>query len=59
MEGRNDTLSRRNSMFKGKEEGGSMGHSRNCRLLKWLGYRASFGEVIWLVRLVRARIYRP
>lgn len=56
MEGRNDTLSKRNSMFKGKG-GRSVGHSRNCRLLQWVGYRVGFREVIWLVRLERARTY--
>lgn len=53
MEGRNDTLSRRNSTGKVKE-GGSMGHSRNCKLFKWMGYRASFGEVTWLAGWARA-----
>lgn len=54
MEGRNDHLSRGNSTCKAKEEAEHVGHSRNCREFKWMGYRANFGEAIWLEGLARA-----
>lgn len=41
-------------MCKGKEEGESKEHSKNCRWFKWMGYKANSVEVICLLGLVRA-----